>query len=239
MYSAPDPLPVHHSCNAWAMNSGPLSIRKWVGAGYCLRSSSIESITSIALHRLPTRIAKHMRLYSSTIFRNFNLLPSIVWSNWKSIAHAWCGYSALSSPQEPHLAPDPLHPLVIDAPALDSQAPANQSPTPADVAPGQLPNPLPELVFLNVCHRHWPSLGGAVLADQTAGTALGNPKSILQKHDSSVAPPGALCSAPTFRAQKFLVAPQGAPHGARSSLRMALSSSTSANKRYSFGEAFG
>jgi hypothetical protein len=53
------------------------------------------------------------------------------------------------------------------------------------VAPGQLPNPLPELVLLNVCYRHWPALGGAVLADQTAGTALGSPKSILQNHDSS------------------------------------------------------
>jgi hypothetical protein len=53
------------------------------------------------------------------------------------------------------------------------------------VAPGQLPYPLPELVLLNVCHRHWPALGGAVLANQTAGTALGSPKSILQNYDSS------------------------------------------------------
>jgi hypothetical protein len=45
---------VHHSCGAWAMNSGPLSIRRWVGAGYCFWSSSMESITSLALHRLPT-----------------------------------------------------------------------------------------------------------------------------------------------------------------------------------------
>jgi hypothetical protein len=60
------------------MNSGPLSIRRWIGAGYCLRSSSIVSITSIALQRLPTRMARHMRLNSSTMFRNFNLLPSIV-----------------------------------------------------------------------------------------------------------------------------------------------------------------
>ena len=42
---------------------------------------------------------------------------------------------------EPLLAPDPLHPLVVDAPALDSQAPVNQSPDPAQVPPGQLPNP--------------------------------------------------------------------------------------------------
>ena len=171
----------------------------------------------MALHRPPLRVARHMRLYSSRIFRNFNLLPSFVWSNWKSIAHTWCGYSALSTSLEPLLAPDPLHPLVVDAPTLDSQAPANQSPTPAHVTPGQLPYPLPELVLLNVRHRRWPALGGAILADQTAGTALGSPKSILQNHDSSVAPRGALCSATTFRAQKFPVAPQGAPHGATSS----------------------
>jgi len=68
------------------------------------------------------------------------------------------------------------------------------------VAPGQLSNPLPELVLLNVCHRHWPALGGAVLAGQTAGPALGSPESILQNHDSSIAPRGALRSATTFRA---------------------------------------
>ncbi len=105
-----------------------------------------------------------MRLYSSTILSNFSLRPSIVWSNWKSIAHTWCGYSALSSPLEPLLAPDPLHPLVVDAPTLDSQAPVNQSPTPADMAPGQLPNPLPELLLFYLSNRHWPALGGAVLA---------------------------------------------------------------------------
>jgi hypothetical protein len=53
------------------------------------------------------------------------------------------------------------------------------------VAPGQLSNPLSELVLLDVCHRHWPALGGAVLAGQTAGPALGSPESILQNHNSS------------------------------------------------------
>ena len=78
MYSVPDPLPVHHSCSAWAMNSGPLSIRRWVGAGYCPRSSSMAAITSTTLHLLSTRIARQTRLYSSRMFRNFSLRPSIV-----------------------------------------------------------------------------------------------------------------------------------------------------------------
>lgn len=34
------------------VNSGPLSIRRWVGAGYCPRRSSRAAITSTALHRL-------------------------------------------------------------------------------------------------------------------------------------------------------------------------------------------
>lgn len=33
VYAVAEPLPGHHSCKAWAMNSGPLSIRRWVGAG--------------------------------------------------------------------------------------------------------------------------------------------------------------------------------------------------------------
>jgi hypothetical protein len=32
------------------------------------------------------------------------------------------------------------------------------------MAPGQLPNPLPELLLFYLCNRHWPALGGAVLA---------------------------------------------------------------------------
>jgi len=71
---------------------------------------------------------------------------------------------ARQGPLQALLAPDPLHPLVVDAPTLDSQTPINQSPTPANVAPGQLSNPLSELMLLDVCHRHWPSLGAAVLA---------------------------------------------------------------------------
>lgn len=41
-----------------------------------------------------------------------------------------------------------------------------QPPSPAHLAPIQLPNSPPELVFLDVCHRPMPALDGAVLADQ-------------------------------------------------------------------------
>jgi len=59
------------------VNSGPLSIRRWVGAGYCPRRSSRAAITSTALHLLATRMARQKRLYSSRIFRNFSLRPFI------------------------------------------------------------------------------------------------------------------------------------------------------------------
>jgi hypothetical protein len=47
------------------------------------------------------------------------------------------------------------------------------------MAPGQFPDPIAELLLLDVCQRHGPPLGIAVLTRQTAGTALGNPESIL------------------------------------------------------------
>jgi hypothetical protein len=62
------------------------------------------------------------------------------------------------------------------------------------MAPGQLTDLPPQLLLLNVCQRHGPPLGVAVLARQAAGTALRNPESILQNHNGS---------ATTFRAQKF------------------------------------
>jgi hypothetical protein len=48
IYSVLDPLPVHHSRSAWAMNSGPWAIRRRMGAGYCLafldRNNYIQSL---------------------------------------------------------------------------------------------------------------------------------------------------------------------------------------------------
>ena len=55
------------------------------------------------------------------------------------------------------------------------------------MAPGQLPDPTAQLLLLDVFQRHGPPLGTVVLTRQTACTALGNPKSILQNNDSSAA----------------------------------------------------
>ena len=68
-------------------------------------------------------------------------------------------------PLQPLLPPDQLHPLVVDAPAL-------QPPVPAHMAPGQLTDPPAQLLLLDIRHRHGPALGVAVLARQPAGTAL-------------------------------------------------------------------
>ena len=80
------------------------------------------------------------------------------------------------------LTPDPLHSLVIDAPAIKPQPPVNQAPAPAHMAPGQLTDTAPELLLFDVCQRHRAPLGIAVLTCQPACTPLGNPESILQNH---------------------------------------------------------
>jgi len=76
---------------------------------------------------------------------------------------------ARQGPLETFLTPDPLHSLVIDAPAIKPQ--------------GQLPDPSFELLLLDVCQRDRAPLGVAVLTCQPAGTTLRNPESILQNHD--------------------------------------------------------
>jgi hypothetical protein len=132
------------------------------------------SITSTALDRLPTQMARHTRLYSSTIFRKFSLVPSIVWSNWKAVAHTCCVYSAFSGSFESSADREPFH---------------------------------------------WRGMGRRwvvrVLADQTAGSALGCLGSFLQNRHGS---------AKTLRAQKMPSA---------NTLSTALSSSTSASNRLS------
>jgi hypothetical protein len=55
------------------------------------------------------------------------------------------------------------------------------------MAPGQLPDATAEFLLLDVGQRSGSPLGIAVLTRQTAGTALGNPESIQQNHDSSAA----------------------------------------------------
>ncbi|KRO91184.1 MAG: hypothetical protein ABR96_08665 [cyanobacterium BACL30 MAG-120619-bin27] len=86
---------------------------------------------------------------------------------------------------ETFLTPDPLHSLVIDAPAIKPQPPVDEPTAPTHMAPGQLPDPPAQLLLLDVCQRHRAPLGIAMLTCQTACTPLRNPESIFQNHDGS------------------------------------------------------
>ena len=79
--------------------------------------------------------------------------------------------------------PAPLHPLMVDVPALDPQAPENQLQAPANMTPGKVPIPLAELVLLDVCHRQWAAVGDLVLAGKMASSPMGTPGLIL--HDNN------------------------------------------------------
>lgn len=48
MDAVTEPLPVHHSCKAWPMNSAPLAIRRWVGAGRRLPSRDADIQGAVA-----------------------------------------------------------------------------------------------------------------------------------------------------------------------------------------------
>ena len=128
------------------------------------------------------------------------------------------------------LPPEPLHPLVVHRPALAPQEAVGHPAAPADVIRCDLQETLPELGLLNRDNLAGMTLGAAVLAHHPADEAFRSPVTLPQDRDSPAA---------TFRAQKFPVAPQGAPHGATRYLSMAFSSSASASSFHSFGEAFG
>jgi hypothetical protein len=137
-------------------------------------------------------------LFSSTTVKDLSVRLSIVWSNWKSMAHPWCGYSALCSsldppvglsalsapqePVEPLRRPNRLHPLVINTPAILSQPSIDQPLTPTHIASGQLTDPPPQLLLLDHRRRHRSPLDIAVLAHLSANTSLENPESIMQNY---------------------------------------------------------
>ena len=52
------------------------------------------------------------------------------------------------------LPPDPLHPLVIHGPTFQPEPPVDQSPTPANMTPGQLPVAPAQLLLVNRRHRY-------------------------------------------------------------------------------------
>ena len=93
------PLPPrrHQSRTAFAVISGPLSIRTSSGATPRSRTiwSSTRTAWSASIERA-TRIAKASRVCSSTTWSSFKVRPSTVVSNWKSNAQTWFGRSARS-----------------------------------------------------------------------------------------------------------------------------------------------
>ena len=81
--------------------------------------------------------------------------------------------SALGSEPLKALHPaDPLHPLVIHAPALAPQHAVGHPPAPADVLGNDLTQPLPELGLLEPKGPAAMALGAAVLAHNPAGEPL-------------------------------------------------------------------
>src|SRR5829696_3395368 len=96
MYRVRVPDSRHHSRSAHAISSGPLSARRCAGAPRSATRASRTWTRSSAVQRRPTRIAIASRVCSSTMLASFNLLPSAVWSNSKSIAQTWLGRSARS-----------------------------------------------------------------------------------------------------------------------------------------------
>ena len=99
-----------------------------------------------------------------------------------------------NGPLKALLPPDPLHPLVIHAPALAPQHAVGHPPAPADVLGGDLPQPLPELGLLEPRDSAAMALGAAGLAHNPAGEPLRCPVTLLQDNHRP---------APAFRAQKF------------------------------------
>ena len=121
-----------------------------------------------------------------------------------------------SGPLQAFLPPESMNPLVGHQPALAPQQAVGHPPAPADVLSGDLLEATPELGLLDIDDPATMALGAAVLAHYAAGEPLRDPEHGAQGLNSPAA---------SFRAQKFPVAPQGAPHGATSS--------------YCFAEAFG
>jgi hypothetical protein len=132
-------------------------------------SISVDNIDSLAASAHTNGQAQAQ--YSSRIFRNVSLRPpSIVWSNWKSIAHTWCGDSArkssLPAPAgrnrfrwrsrvrwSPLLAPDEWHPHDVHRPAGQPEPTVDPPPAPAHMAPGQLTDPPGQFLILDLLHR--------------------------------------------------------------------------------------
>ncbi len=78
MYSVPTRAPDAHSRNPWAMNSGPLSLRRYSGLPRSLTTRSSTSTACRAVIPRPTSNARHSRVHSSTNVNHFSGRPSVV-----------------------------------------------------------------------------------------------------------------------------------------------------------------
>ena len=72
---------------AWAMNSGPLSLRMWPGAPLTANRSAKTSMISRDVIRRFTSKARHSLVYSSTSENHFKARPFVVRSKMKSQVH--------------------------------------------------------------------------------------------------------------------------------------------------------
>lgn len=90
--------------------------------------------------------------------------------------------------------PEPLHPLLINSPALLPQQAVGHPPSPADVLSRDLPEAMAELLLQDRDDLAVMALRAAVLPHHPANKAFRSPVMLLQKHDGL---------ATTFRAQNF------------------------------------
>lgn len=104
----------------------------------------------------------------------------------------------------------------ITSPAhgLPPQKVLRHAPYPADELSRELLEKMAELCLFDVDDLAAMSLDAAVLSLNPAGQAFRGPVTLLQNCYGPVAERGVLCSATTFRAQTFSVAPQAASDGA-------------------------
>ncbi len=209
------------------MNSGPCrTARTWAPAVALAIVSSVATTLSASIER-STTMAGHSRVYSSTMFNNFNVVPSAVWSNWKSSAHNTFGRDRDRTHRRGRRSlgsgflrfrygtrrPSSRHRrrtrLLLTSGPLDA-ALRGASPSPPRPVGRERAQPRPQLDLVVVGDR-WrlEALGGTVLADDPTRSPLRDPEPFAQHRHSAA----------RVRGQNFPSA---------SSLSIALSSSSSA-----------
>jgi len=85
------------------------------------------------------------------------------------------------------LPPQALDALVVDAPALPPGLLGRSAPSPSRPLLGERPQPRPQLLLVLGHDGRIQALGGAVLADHTTCSALGDPEPLSQHHHGATA----------------------------------------------------